>query len=138
MRRPAECGTDSGYYQHTRKWQEEACDACKQAHAIAERLRLRKQPPEPVFCDCGRRMLNPSYESCAACRRTAARKEPRKETRLCDCGRRILTSWYDCCYCRGTNRKTEVHEFDPGEDPIAWRREGLIWKPVWADEEGVA
>lgn len=32
----APCGTDGGYYRHTRTIREEACVACRMAHAAAE------------------------------------------------------------------------------------------------------
>lgn len=40
-RRPALCGTDSGYYHHLRRRKEPACEACKLAHSAAERSRAR-------------------------------------------------------------------------------------------------
>lgn len=43
-RRPAECGTDSGYYRHRRQLKDEPCDDCRRAHAEATRVgkNLRK------------------------------------------------------------------------------------------------
>lgn len=41
-RRKAECGTDSGYHHHRRQRKEEACEACRLAHAAAERDRARR------------------------------------------------------------------------------------------------
>lgn len=35
-------GTDTGYYAHRRQWGTPACQACKDAHATAERLRQRR------------------------------------------------------------------------------------------------
>lgn len=32
-RGPAKCGTNSGYYRHVRTLNEDACDACKDAHS---------------------------------------------------------------------------------------------------------
>lgn len=37
--RAAECGTDSGYYNHLRVTRTPACQACKLAHAAAEKAR---------------------------------------------------------------------------------------------------
>ena len=42
-RKAALCGTDSGYYRHRRKFNEEACQACKLAHRIAERVRTQNK-----------------------------------------------------------------------------------------------
>lgn len=44
MKRPvrphvARCGTDAGYYRHLRQTFTEPCGACKEAHAIAGRIR---------------------------------------------------------------------------------------------------
>ncbi len=41
-RRVAECGTDGGYHNHRRIKKEPACQACKLAHAAAERGRTRR------------------------------------------------------------------------------------------------
>ena len=35
----ATCGTDAGYYRHTRRLNEPACDPCRVAHREAERRR---------------------------------------------------------------------------------------------------
>lgn len=37
--KPADCGTDAGYYRHKRSLREDACDACKAAHSAAEKRR---------------------------------------------------------------------------------------------------
>ncbi len=42
-RRVAQCGTDGGYYRHVRTRKEEACDGCKRAHAVAERVRAARR-----------------------------------------------------------------------------------------------
>ena len=36
---PAPCGSDSGYYRHTRTLREKACDDCRAAHSAAQRAR---------------------------------------------------------------------------------------------------
>lgn len=41
--RPAQCGTDAGYYRHRRKFREDACDDCKAAHNKAEREREQRK-----------------------------------------------------------------------------------------------
>lgn len=41
-RRPAACGTDSGYFRHRRS-DEEACDPCKAAHAAVDKAARRRQ-----------------------------------------------------------------------------------------------
>lgn len=38
------CGTDSGYYQHRRKYNERPCWKCCDAHAAAERRRYNRNP----------------------------------------------------------------------------------------------
>lgn len=38
-RRVAECGTEGGYYRHLRRSGTPACDACKLAHRVGERVR---------------------------------------------------------------------------------------------------
>ena len=42
MRGAAQCGTDSGYYRHRRTLHEPACDACRMAHAAAEKQRRNR------------------------------------------------------------------------------------------------
>jgi len=120
MARPvALCGTSAGYYRHIRTLSEPACEDCKDAHRVAERLR--------------------AAEVRAAKARGVEREK--KPPRLCDCGRRMLSviGYDQCCFCRKTNTpRAREHMFNPTEDPIGWRREGLIWKPVWADGTQVA
>ena len=38
-RKPAACGTDSGYFRHIRKFNEEPCQACKTAHTEIQKVR---------------------------------------------------------------------------------------------------
>lgn len=38
----ADHGTDTGYYAHRRQWGTTPCQACKAAHATAERIRQRR------------------------------------------------------------------------------------------------
>jgi len=46
-RRPeALCGTDGGYYRHRRTLGENACDACKLAHRVAEAERVARNRGE--------------------------------------------------------------------------------------------
>lgn len=96
------CGTDSGYYHHRRKLLESACDDCKHAHAVAERLRAHRHPKTPkTLCECGRRMLNISFDTCSHCRKAAARKSPIPMVRVYD---------------------------DPvSGEPVKWVRKGLIY-----------
>ena len=42
-RRVAECGTDGGYYRHRRTLGEDACEACKLAHRVAESERRARR-----------------------------------------------------------------------------------------------
>ena len=42
VRGAAQCGTDSGYYRHRRTLHEPACDACRMAHAAAEKRRRNR------------------------------------------------------------------------------------------------
>jgi len=39
----AACGTDGGYYRHIRTLDEDACEACKLAHRVAERERSARR-----------------------------------------------------------------------------------------------
>jgi hypothetical protein len=39
----AKCGTDSGYYRHLRQLNEPACQACREAHAQATRIRAHNK-----------------------------------------------------------------------------------------------
>ena len=37
------CGTESGYSRHRRQLKEPACDACKLAHSMAEKMRAQRR-----------------------------------------------------------------------------------------------
>lgn len=39
------CGTDGGYFAHLRQYRETPCQACRDAHAAAERARSRAKRP---------------------------------------------------------------------------------------------
>lgn len=48
QRKPAACGTDSGYYGHTRVRKEPPCTDCKKAHGYAEQVRYARRNGKPI------------------------------------------------------------------------------------------
>lgn len=42
-KRIALCGTDGGYFRHRRTLKEDACEACKLAHRVAEQIRRQNR-----------------------------------------------------------------------------------------------
>ncbi len=72
-RKVAECGTDSGYYRHTRTLGEKACEACFTAHQEANRKRDRSKRARKKRCKCGRRIQSVNYSVCRSCRADAKR-----------------------------------------------------------------
>jgi hypothetical protein len=113
MPRTAQCGTDSGYYRHRRKLNEEPCDACKAAHAA--RWRENKQDPLPQ-CPCGTRLRIRDATYCSRCRRNDERRARRAEKQ---------------------HTVEDEHEHEKPA-PDRWERRGLIWHPVYEQRDEVA
>lgn len=107
----AQCGTDSGYYRHRRHTHTEPCDPCKEAHRVAQRRYKRgSRAPEPVRCECGRKIRAAGETTCSPCRRA-----------------------------KGIRRRSTIHdEHDDIKRPVGWVRRGLVWHPVYEERTEVA